>query len=578
MVPAQICGTEIRNVPNQTKEPNKIDRSKVLKRRLASARRSIVAVEFYRRASITISVILALFTALLFIDLINELSAQTRKSSSMSIILLLGASTLWTIISLITQRKNDEELALAVERNYKDFDSRLISSIQFTQGKATIPKNAPIEMVHSMIREAETESERFKFSKIVNFKKMARALLFLMIVLSVSGTWAFIKRDSINTLIKRAFGQDIAIPRDTVIVKIPDIKRVGIGDDVTMEFFVESEKNSELKANLMVLYDSNQKVNLVLTQDQSEKGKYSAIIEDVPDSFTYNASIDDARTEDHKITAFERPQIKGLSATQNYPKFTKQEPSEHVPGDFTFFPGSTITLNVSATKKLKSGTVQFVENEKGIPLIIDNANQSAGTATFTVPSSDLSGFSISLTDQDEMESSSNSIYKVTLLSDLAPQIRITYPKRAEELVTRKAKFLIKYEANDRFGIAAVNLRYQKSGSEPASILINDLKSEPKKVSDQFDWDLSSLSPGLAEGDEIEYWLEATDQNTAGPNIGSTERLLLRVVTPEEKRADLLGRTSDALGSVDEATTDQEILNKDLETIIRKNSEKQTKED
>ena len=75
------------------------------------------------------------------------------------------------MISLITQRKNDEKLALAVERNFKDFDSRLISSIQFTEGKATIPENAPIEMIHSMIREAETESRRFNFNKIVNFKK-----------------------------------------------------------------------------------------------------------------------------------------------------------------------------------------------------------------------------------------------------------------------------------------------------------------------------------------------------------------------------------------------------------------------
>ena len=153
-------------MPSQTKESVSFDRSKILKRRLAGARRSIVAVEFYRRAAITISVVLGLFTALLFIDLVNELSAQARKTTSMSIVLLLGASTVWTIISLITQRKNDEELALAVERNHKDFDSKLISSVQFTQGKATIPDNAPIEMVHSMIKEAETESQSFKFSKI----------------------------------------------------------------------------------------------------------------------------------------------------------------------------------------------------------------------------------------------------------------------------------------------------------------------------------------------------------------------------------------------------------------------------
>jgi hypothetical protein len=565
-------------VPNQTKESYKIGRSKILKRRLASARRSIVAVEFYRRAALTISIIIGLFTALLFIDLIIELSLETRKTSLTFIILLLGLSSLWTIISLITQRKNDEKLALAVERNYKDFDSRLISSIQFTEGKATIPENAPIEMIHSMIRETETESRRFKFNKIVNFKKTARAILLLLIVLTVSGGWTFLNRDAIDTLIKRAFGKEIAIPRNTRIVKIPQIEKVGIGDDVIMEFFVETKKSSELKGVLKIHYSSNQKINLPLTKDENIDGKYSAIIKDIPESFTYSASIDDARTGDYKVIALERPQIKGLTATQKYPEFTKQESSEHVPGDFTFFPGSKVTLNLTSTKELKSGAIRIIEEDNGIPLIIDSTNKSAGSVTFTVPSNNLSGFSISLTDQDEMESSSNSIYKVTLLSDLAPQIRITYPKRAEELVTRKAKFLIKYEATDRFGIAAVKLRYQRSGSDPSSISITDLKTEPKKISDQFDWDLSSLSPGLVEGDEIEYWLEASDQNTAGPNIGSSERLLIRVVTPEEKRADLLGRTSDALGSVDEATTDQEILNKDLETIIRKNSEKPTKED
>ncbi|MEE3177636.1 MAG: hypothetical protein VX269_09805, partial [Verrucomicrobiota bacterium] len=109
-------------------------------------------------------------------------------------------------------------MALTVEKHYKKFDSRLISSIQFHKGKATIPENAPIEMIHSMIREAETESGRSKFNKIVNFKQTARAIILLLIVLSSSGGWVFLNRDSIPTLIDRAFGKEIAIPRDTRIV------------------------------------------------------------------------------------------------------------------------------------------------------------------------------------------------------------------------------------------------------------------------------------------------------------------------------------------------------------------------
>ena len=141
------------------------------------------------------------------------------------------------------------------------------------------------------------------------------------------------------------------------------------------------------------------------------------------------------------------------------------------------------------------------------------------------------------------------------------------------MATRNARFLIHYEATDRFGIASMNLRYRRGSAEPESLPISIPKNTPKSVNGQLDWDLTKLQPGLTEGDVLEYWLEATDQNAASANTGSSEHLLVRIVTPEEKRADLLGRASDALGTVSEATTDQERLNKDLETVIRSNISK-----
>ena len=95
----------------------------------------------------------------------------------------------------------------------------------------------------------------------------------MLIVLSASGGWAFLNRDSIPTLLQRAFGKEIAIPRDTRIVKIPQIEKVGIGDDVTMEFFVETKKSSELKGILKIHYSSNQKMNLPLTKDENIRWK-----------------------------------------------------------------------------------------------------------------------------------------------------------------------------------------------------------------------------------------------------------------------------------------------------------------
>ena len=544
---------------------------RVLRNKLARTRFSILAVELARRLTVTFSFLITLLTSLLFLDLLADLKIETRSLLLFSIITLTAILIIWSLFSLITKWKNDETLALEIERKNKDFDSRLISSIQFAKHKAKFPENAPMSMVHNMILETKDVSKKFNFLKIVNPKALTRATLIFFVIIITSGIWVYSEKDNIPILVKRALGEQIEIPRDTTIIEEPNISKVGIGDNIQMTFKVKSKKNSELKANLNIEYNSGRNVKVSLERTEKEPDTYTGTIEDVPESFSFDAQIDDAKTETLTVTAIERPTIKNISATQVYPEFTKQSPTNHVPGDFTFFPGSEVTINIESSKELDSGNLKFLGLDNQMPLSVNEANKKEGVAKIKIPSQSLSGFSVSLTDSDEMDSKNNAIYKISLLTDLPPEIRITYPKRSEELVTRKATLLIKYEAIDRFGVNSINLKYKREENEIVTIPLMKEESSKKQISDSYEWNLGSLKTGLSEGDQIEYWLEASDQNISGLNISSSEKLSLKVVTPEEKRADLLGRTSDALGSVDEATNDQENLNKDLESIIRKNT-------
>ena len=544
---------------------------RVLRNKLARTRFSILAVELARRIAITFSVLVTLLTSLLFLDLLADLDIQTRSLLLFSIITLTAILTIWSLFSLITKWKNDETLALEIERKNKDFDSRLISSIQFAKRQGAFPENAPMSMIHNMILETKDASKKFNFLKIVNPKALTRATLIFFVIIITSGIWVYSEKDNIPILVKRALGEQIEIPRDTTIIEEPNISKVGIGDNIQMTFKVKSKKTSELKANLNIEYNSGRNVKVSLERTEKEPDTYTGTIEDVPESFSFDAQIDDAKTKTLTVTAIERPTIKNISATQVYPEFTKQSPTNHVPGDFTFFPGSEVTINIESSKELDSGNLKFLGLDNQMPLSVNEANKKEGVAKIKIPSQSLSGFSVSLTDSDEMDSKNNAIYKISLLTDLPPEIRITYPKRSEELVTRKATLLIKYEAIDRFGVNSINLKYKREENEIVTIPLMKEESSKKQISDSYEWNLGSLKTGLSEGDQIEYWLEASDQNISGLNISSSEKLSLKVVTPEEKRADLLGRTSDALGSVDEATNDQENLNKDLESIIRKNT-------
>ena len=53
-----------------------------------------------------------------------------------------------------------------------------------------------------------------------------------------------------------------------------------------------------------------------------------------------------------------------------------------------------------------------------------------------------------------------------------------------------------------------------------------------------------------------------------PGIGATDHQLIKVVSEAEKRADLLNRAGDYLGSITDVVNDQEKLNKNLGLIIK----------
>ena len=130
---------------------------------------------------------------------------------------------------------------------------------------------------------------------------------------------------------------------------------------------------------------------------------------------------------------------------------------------------------------------------------------------------------------------------------------------------------MRYVAADRFGIASVALRYRRGDSAPGTVPVTVPDGAPKAIEGELEWDLTQIDPPLQEGEIIDYWFEATDENTGRPEgegVGSSEVLRIKVVSPEDKRADLLGRAGDTLGRVDEATNEQQRLNDALKAIIQ----------
>jgi len=97
----------------------------------------------------------------------------------------------------------------------------------------------------------------------------------------------------------------------------------------------------------------------------------------------------------------------------------------------------------------------------------------------------------------------------------------------------------------------------------------DIGSTPRHARGFYPWKVSSLGAAAPTGTSIEWWLEARDgNNVTGPGVTSSERYVFRVVTEEEKRAELMSRLGDYMGEIDTVQRDQTDLSTKLGTMVQ----------
>lgn len=546
-----------------------------LRSKLGAVRRKLVRVEVIRRLAIALSVALVGLALVLAVDWWVDLSMQVRGGVLGGLGALVALLLLRAVVALGTQRRDEESVALMVEHMDPGLRSRLIASVQFARGKATVPDAGAQAMVERMVEDTESYAEPLAFSNVVNTGPLQRALVALLLLggLAAGGYYAggAITRD----LLKRAFLSNLPVPRATRVVWTSGDLKIGIGDSVTVE--ARAEGHAPDRGTLRLRYASGRKEKLSMEVREREPGlprhgaattgRYAGTLENVQESFSYVVALHDGRSERHRVRALARPTVTALSGVQTYPAYTNLSPSDHQPGEFLLFPGSVFELTITSSQPLREGAVRLLGGSAMVDSEVDARDPHILHARFAAPDN-LTGFTVELLDTEEMASRDATVYRVDILSDEPPKVRIVRPSRQRELVTATARVLVGYEAEDRFGIERLALAY--TIGEGGAVQRFDLpiaQVGAKKVAELYDWELGEIAPALKVGEEIQFWIEAYDQNE-DTAVGKSAVRILKVVTAREKRDDLLSRVGDSLGRIDQATDDQERLNSVLATWIR----------
>ena len=459
-------------------------------------------------------------------------------------------------------RPSDESVALRIEAALPEFRSRLIASVQLSREDDGVLVRALVLETATLARSSSLRAVVSR-AHFIRWAKIGAGLFFCAVVacLLVGKTsWPLFQR---AVLVERP------VPRRTQIVESTGSKVMALGDDLRITATVAGVVPAVGK--LRIATDSGKRQEFAFDPTAPNAASFARNLQSVQESFSYTLELGDNRTQPAQVKVRPRPTVGKVEAAQIWPEYTGLPPKPRMMNDLRLLAGSKLNLRLQSPARLKSATVRIVAADQ--KTIVRDVPMQAGemwNIIADVPAN-AAGLAFRLVDEEGIESKASVIHRLEILPDEHPTVRILWPVRREELVTRNATFLVSFEAKDEFGVERVRLHYgvNWTSGTPHKMLDLNLDGEtPKSVTRRFEWRIERLA--LSEGDTVEFWLEVVDGNTVtGPGIGVlAEHYQVRVVSEAEKRADLASRLDDTLRGLNDVKTGQEELSKRLGEMIQ----------
>jgi hypothetical protein len=458
---------------------------------------------------------------------------------------------------------SDDAVALMIERGLPAFRSRCIAAVQLARA------SAPPALVGALVAEATALARTERLDAAIDRRPLQRALKYFGAAVLVAVPLAWLGGEKTAPLVRRAFLSREPVPRQTRIEVLEGPRTLAVGDDFLLAARVGGAVPKRGKVTLAL--SGGRKQEFPFEPEAQERTRFVRLLRSVQETFDFTIHLGDARTEPQRVRVKPRPAVVSIDAQQIFPAYTAQQPERRSMTALKLLAGSKLALRVKANSKLRSAAVRLVGVEQEAPLAVEGWGRTEAAGEVALPAKDVTGLQIRLVDADGVESRSPTTYRVELVPDAPPTIKLLAPPRREELLTAGATMLLAFEAHDDFGIARARLHYAVDWQEgaPHQTLDLDLAGQrPRDLARRFEWKIGQLQPPVGEGQVIDYWIEIADANdVTGPGLTRLEHHQARIVSELEKRAELAARLSDAMQGLDETRRGQERVSESLGEFI-----------
>lgn len=287
--------------------------------------------------------------------------------------------------------------------------------------------------------------------------------------------------------------------------------------------------------------------------------------DDVRESFEYRFRHGPSFSESYDVRAMPHPSLAIEEVRYVYPEYTGL-PDRVVrdgAGDLAAVQGTVAHLVARSTNPPAEAGVRWGEAEELTPLEFDEERRLRTSIELREETT----YTLHVTDELGLRNQNPIEYRVRVLSDEAPFIRLLSPGEDRDL-DESMRVDLRYSAVDDYGLAPVRLVYEVSRREGRSERQTILRPSAgtREINETWTWDLAGLD--LLPGDDVAYHLEVQDNCITGVHTAKTRQYLLRLPTIGEIFAEIDQQEAEAIEDMAEILEEAKRIEEKVEEVSR----------
>jgi hypothetical protein len=513
------------------------------------------------------------------LDRLFKMDLAQRGIMLVVMILIVAAVAFFRILRPFSRGISDDALILQVEDRNRNLQQSLISAAQFSRGGNFEEQGYSQSMVDATIREGSRLAEQVRFGSILDTRAFGRNLLLLL----ASGlSLAAIGYGVANSDFWRTwFNRNLLLtndqwPRNTIleIQGAEDGAMILLRGEDHKQLVLVSEQSRVPDVDVTIEFDDGNSRTRQKMRKTGER-EHQLVFRNPSGPFRFRALGGDDITDWVQVNLVDAPAWSEITMQVTLPAYSGVSPFDLPPGGgpYSLLEGSALALQGRANKPLQAARLRFADQQW------DMTSHESGQWNLNLTPDQLLGgkYTFDLVDERGLRSSRPAAFTVKIKPDQPPSVRATL-LGISGLVVPRARLPVSYTATDEFSVTGMQLETAWTGTSSAS--------DPQ-ASGQ---DLAELDPQLAGllgqsefksvvvvdlepmqipvDVSLRLALSAADNNSlGGPGIGRSREFLLRVVSEEELRADLLRREIEQRKAFELVLSNQEKLVFDLQAIV-----------